>query len=531
MIALFWFVLFPILSAISIYLIGSNKLKYISLAIQTLFLVMAFQNFLYIKNYGPITENLGGYPQGIGITLYCDNIASVLILLNIFLFTCMLIFNIHKQYMNQLFMLLFLILQGLISGIFLSNDLFNLYVLIDLATIVVSILIMFKKDSRSIYDGMVYLLINIVAMLFFLIGVGYLYKIFGTLDMTSIHQRMILLSDPKHVILPYCLIITAVGLKSAIMPLFSWLPKAHGTPSAPSIVSAILSGLYVKGGIYLFIRVQYMFEPYIETKTLFLVLGFLTAIIGFIFALSQTDIKLILAYSTVSQIGLVIFGLSLGSVEGYWGSIYHIINHAIFKSVLFLTAGIIIEAYHTRDIREIHGVFKRMPFVSIVSIIAILGITGTPLFNGSISKYFIQKGLSSFLDTGLLFINLGTIVYFYKYSSIFIGRSDKPPYKITLNQKFIILLLAGLCFIGGILGSQLIKYLFNIEVQVSLTGYLQKSIVYILSLIIGFLFYRYAYNKIPVFKRIRDIELSLPSLCLSIVVFFGGILSYMMITF
>lgn len=531
MIALFWFVLLPILSAISIYLIGSDKLKYIALAFQTLFLVIAFQNFMYIKNNGPIFDHLGGYPQGIGITLYCDNIASVLILLNIFLFTCMFIFNIHKQYMNKLFMLLFLILQGLLSGIFLSNDLFNLYVLIDLATIVVSILIMFKKDSRSIYDGMVYLLINIVAMLFFLLGVGYLYKIFGTLDMTSIHQRMVLLTDSKHIILPYCLIITAVGLKSAIMPLFSWLPRAHGTPSAPSIVSAILSGLYVKGGVYLFIRVQNIFQPYIDTRTLFLILGFLTAMVGFVYALSQTDIKLILAYSTVSQIGLVIFGLCLNNFESYWGSIYHIINHAVFKSVLFLTAGIIIEAYHTRDIRKIKGVYKRMPFVSIITIIALLGITGTPLFNGSISKYYIHKGSSSILELGLLLINWGTIVYFFKYSSIFLGKTNQPAYKITVNQKFVILLLASFCFIGGIMGSQLISFLFNVEIQVSLTGYIEKSIIYMISLLLAFLFYQFAYSKISLFKRIREIELSLPSLCLSIVVFFAGILSYLMMVY
>lgn len=529
MIALFWFVLLPILSAISIYLIGSDKLKYISLAFQTLFLAIAFQNFIYIKNHGPIFENLGGYPQGIGITLYCDNIASVLILLNIFLFTCMFIFNIHKQYMNKLFMLLFFILQGLLSGIFLSNDLFNLYVLIDLATIVVSILIMFKKDSRSIYDGMVYLLINIVAMLFFLLGVGYLYKIFGTLDMSSIHQRMALLEDSKHVILPYCLIITAVGLKSAIMPLFSWLPRAHGTPSAPSIVSAILSGLYVKGGVYLFIRVQNMFQPYIETQTLFLILGFLTAVVGFIYALSQTDIKLILAYHTVSQIGLIIFGLSIGHSESYWGSIYHIINHAVFKSVLFLTAGIIIEAYHTRDIRQIKGVYKRMPFVAIITIMAILGITGAPLFNGSISKYYIQKGTADFSEIGLIVINLGTVLSFVKYSSIFKGKTNALPYKITVNQKFVMLLLASFCFIGGIFGSQLIQYLFGIKVSISLSGYMQKSIVYILSLVIGYLFYHYAYSRIPLFKKIRDIELSLPSLCMSIVIFFAGILGYMML--
>ena len=220
---------------------------------------------------------------------------------------------------------------------------------------------MFNKDSLSIYVVIVYLLTILVSMTFFLLGIGYLYKIFGHLDFETIKSLMPEIKNPRTLILPYTLLITSIGLKSAIMPLFSWLPRAHGTPSAPSIVSAILSGLYVKGGIYLLIRFQDTFSYHLDTSKAFLVMGFLTAVIGFIFALSQTDIKLILAYHTVSQIGLIIFGLSMGSEYSYYGAIYHIINHAIFKSTLFLTAGIIIEQYQTRDIRQIRGVFKRMP--------------------------------------------------------------------------------------------------------------------------------------------------------------------------
>jgi len=528
--SLFWLVLLPILIAILSYIIGATKSKYFILVFQAFFFIMAFINFNTIKHQGAIVENLGDFPQGIGITLYCDNIASVLILLNIFLFSGMILFSIHKEYMNKLFLLLFLILQGLLNGIFLSNDLFNLYVLIDLATIVVSILIMFKKDSRSIYDGMIYLLVNIVAMLFFLLGVGYIYKIFGVLDMTLIHERMAQVTDANVLILPYCFLMTAVGLKAAIMPLFSWLPRAHGTPSAPSVVSAILSGLYVKGGLYLFIRIQDMFQPYLDTQNLFLILGFFTAIVGFIIALSQTDIKLILAYHTVSQIGLIIFGLSIGNIDSYWGSIYHILNHAIFKSVLFLTAGIIIEVYQTRDIRQIHGVFQRMPFVATVTIIAILGITGAPLFNGSISKYLIHRGTTSILEYGLIIINLGTVISFVKYSSMFKGQIGEAVHKIPLNQKIVTFFLASICFSGGIFGSRMIQYLFNITVTVSFSGYVQKSVVYILSLVVGYLFYKYIYRHIPLFKKIRDIELSFPSICLSIVVFFSGLLVFMLIT-
>lgn len=529
---LFWFILFPIIIALITY-IPKVKRFYIPIFIlQLLFLGLAFYNFYLVKNNGTILEVLGNYSIGVGIALRSDLISSVFVLLTTFLFTCMLLFNYHKPYMNKLFLFLFLVLQGLINGIFLSSDLFNIYILIEVSTIVVSILIMFKKDSRSIYDGMVYLLTNLVSMTFFLLGLGYIYKIFGSLDLAYLKDNIQYIKSTKTLIIPYCLLITSVGLKAAIMPLFSWLPRAHGTPSAPSIISAILSGLYVKSGIYLFMRIQNVFYPVIDTTEIFILMGFLTAIIGFIFALSQTDIKLILAYSTVSQIGLIIFGLSLNDFYSYWGSIYHIINHAIFKSSLFLTAGIIIEEYDTRNIHHIKGVFKRMPFVTIISVLSILGITGAPLFNGSVSKYLIEKGTSSynFLDYSILLINLGTIMIFIKYSSIFYGKHNKRS-TIKLNQKIVLLILTITCFLGGIMGNIFVGVLFNVNFTISLVSYIEKTMIYMLSIIISFIIYQYVYKKIKLFKLIREIELSFNQICFSIISFFTIILLYMNIRY
>ncbi len=527
---LFWFGLWPILIAILLYLFNSRHIKLIVIISQICFFISSLLLFWQVKTHGNITEALGNWPQGIGIILYADLITAVLVMLTVFLFLMMLIFNYQKLYMNKLFMFLFMILQGLINGIFLSNDLFNLYVLIEVSTILVSILIMFKKDTRSIYDGMIYLLTNIVAMTFFLFGVGYMYKVFGSLDLTFIAEHMHLVNKAD-LILPYSLLITAVGLKAAIMPLFSWLPRAHGTPSAPSSVSAILSGLYVKGGVYLFIRLHTIFSPTLEIDELFLIMGFLTGIIGFILALSQTDIKLILAYHTVSQIGLIVFGLSLAHNYSYWGSIYHILNHAIFKSTLFLTAGMIIDTYHTRDIRKIRGVFHNMPFVGIVTFMAFLGITGAPFFNGSISKYLIQKGtIGSFYEYGLLIINLGTIMSFVKYMSIFFGKAEIPEgekFSSTLNQKVVVMILGLSCLIGGVFGTYLIEFFFNQHFTIEAKSYLLKGGIYFLNLIIGILFYRFVYKRIGLFKKIRSIEISFNGIVISIVLFFAFVLVYL----
>jgi len=532
MMSLFWFVILPLVSALIGYISHSKWAKLALMSMQLFFMTMAVLNLITVKTIGTKYEVLGGYPVGVGITLRADLLGSVMILLTIFLFTCLILYNYHKPYMNHLFMFLFLALQGLLCGLFLSNDLFNIYVLIEVATIVVSILIIFKKDSRSIYDGMVYFLSNLASMTLFFLGIGYMYKIFGTLDLTLLAERIALVEDKKILIIPFVLMITAIDLKSAIMPLFSWLPKAHGTASAPSIISATLSGLYVKSGIYLFIRIITLFDPVFDGREVFLIFGFMTAVIGFIFALSQTDIKLILAYHTVSQVGLIVFGLSIGSEYSYWGSIYHMLNHAIFKSTLFLTAGIIIDEYGTRNIREVRGVFKRMPYVSIAIIFAMLGITGAPLFNGSFSKYLIQKGTSRsfWFEVSFFIINLGTIMSFVKYSTMLFGKNEGR-FKIRWNQKFVILLLATICLLGGIFGPFFMDILFDVHVTISASSYIDKFKLYFLSLGLGIGFYYFLYHKIGLFKKIRELELTFNQIIMAMFIFFSGFLTYMMLTY
>ncbi|AKL96412.1 multisubunit sodium/proton antiporter, MrpD subunit [Clostridium aceticum] len=528
MMKLHLFVLVPIFVGILMYLFPSKRISKIAIFIQGIFLIGAILNFIYIRQYGTIIENLGGWKDYIGITLKCDIFSAVLVMLTAFLFLSMKIFSYSSAYSNKLFLFLFMILQGLLNGIFLSNDLFNIYVLVEVATIIVSILIMFKRDSRAIYDGMVYLLVNIVAMTMFVFGIGFIYKTFGVLDFQGIKEQMELISHPQSLIIGYALIITAVGLKSALIPVFSWLPKAHGTPSAPSIVSAILSGLYVKSGVYLFVRIQQVFEGTLDTSKYFLILGFLTGVIGFILALSQSDLKLILAYHTVSQIGLIMMGLNYPSSYAYWGGKYHIINHAFFKSTLFLTAGMIIDEYKTRNIWEIKGVFRRMPIVATATTMAILGITGAPLFNGSISKYLIQSAAAgNIAEYGILLVNLGTIISFMKYASMLYGPWEAKSSSTDIYQGTVVILLGFICLVGGIYGEEFIYLLFQQKVDIDSTAYLEKAFFYFISLGVGAMIYKKVILKTKLLYRVKELELSFNNICISITAFFSMTVLYM----
>jgi multicomponent Na+:H+ antiporter subunit D len=354
--------------------------------------------------------------------------------------------------------------------------------------------------------------------------VGYIYKYTGTLSLYEAAYRFAEIST-SYQILPYALLMTFVTLKCAFVPLYSWLPRAHGTPGAPSSVSAILSGLHIKSSVYLFLRFHYTFEQIAATE-FFLIVGIVTAIWGFIMALAQTDIKLILAYHTISQVGFILTGLNIGGPYSHIGSLYHMINHALFKSTLFLSAGIIANAYGTRDLYQIKGVFKRMPLVGVATILAVFGITGTPIFNGSISKYFIMSGIEGALNWLLIFMSLGTIISFTKYSSMLFGSGGgaAASKKVDIWQQVPILVLGSLCFFGGIFGAQFIIVLFKVDVSIDTAGYFEKAGVFFISLAAGFLIYKYYITKSRLLKTVRKIDLGFRGICVAIGMFFATIL-------
>ena len=528
MIPLVVYVLLPVLGAAILYFFPVKKAKTLALALEVLLAALSILGFYRVVQDGTIIQTLGGWPAHIGITLRSDRLAAVMLMLCPVLIMTMILFDGARKHMSTLFLFLFLMVQGMFNGVILSRDLFNMFVMIEVATILISILIMFKKDSRAMYDGLYYYMLNAVAMIFFLFGTAILYRTLGVLDLDSIAEGIKNSASREPFILPYAFIITAVCLKAAIGPLYAWLPKAHGTASATGSVSALLSGLYVKLGLYLFLRVQAVFEPVMQTADLFLLLGFVTAVIGFIFAISQKDLKLILAYSTISQVGLIMMALNMDSVKSYWGGIFHIFNHAVFKSSLFLCAGLIVDEYGTRDVNQIRGVFRRMPFIAYAVILSIFGIVGAPFFNGSLSKYWIAYGMKDTLgEFGLYFVNLGTMLIFIKFSAILFGGRGARPIRTDPIAAAAAIAMGLLCFLGGIFGQQFIYLLFGQHLPVDPVSYSAKMGIFLLTFLAGFLLYHGVVERLGLFHTIRRLEMSFNGACLAILVFFGFTVLYL----
>ena len=517
-----YFVIIPVLLGIFLYLFSSaHSGRIIAIILQVA--LVCFSAYLFaITQVEDVVTLVGGYHGAMGVILRADTLSSVFILLTTFMFLIASIYSFNQEN-SKFFWLLMFLWQSSLIGIFLTRDFFNVFVLIEVVTLVVAILIMFDRSNRSMYDGIIYLMVNIVAIKFYLLGVGYLYMLTGVLDMglaTTILQEN---HPPSALYLPYALIITTIALKCALMPLFSWLPKAHGTPGAPPSVSALLSGVHIKSGVYLFIRVQEVFEPIAATE-FFMVLGIITGIAGFILAMSQSDIKLILAYHTVSQVGLIMVGLNMPDYISQTGAMYHIFNHAFFKGGLFLSAGLIIKSYGTRNVYKIRGVLSRYPLLGVSTIMAVLGITGAPFFNGMISKYFISYGANWQMNSILVFMSLGTIVSFVKYSTMLFGKADGKVVRIDLHKQIAVFSLGILCFIGGILGGQFVYFLFGVQTHISLLGYIEKAGIFLASLVAGYFIFKYYVSTSKLMKKVKAIDLGFRSICVAVVGFFAVIL-------
>ena len=413
----------PIVFAIGIYITQNVKFN------RLIFVLQAMQSALFLRllylwsKTGTIAFNLGGWLDGIAIELKLGDINMLFFAMVTISFWYVALYVWEKRKNDHKFLFFTFFLQGSLYAMFCVNDLFTMYILLELNTIISSILIIYKKDGEAIRAGFYYLIYNSLAMSIYFLGVIIMYIKFGTLNITMITANAYLYQSQTIFKFAIGLFISAFAMKSAIVPLFSWLPIAHS--SAPSSISALLSGLIVKTGVYGLIMTLSIFNNKDLCNLLF-VLGVLTSIIGFLYAITQLDIKKILAYHTVSQIGLIVIGISAYNEAANLGALLHIFNHFLFKSLLFLCAGAIISASSERNIKNIHSIFKKSKIISFGLIVGMLAITGMPFFNGYIGKSLIKAG-DYMIDAKIIFhiINMGTVISFVKLSSILIKKKPE----------------------------------------------------------------------------------------------------------
>lgn len=296
-----------------------------------------------------------------------------------------------------------LFISGLL-GVTMSGDVFNVYVLIEISALASYTLVaMGRYQNRKALQGSInYLVLGTIGAGFFLIGVGYLYSVTGTLNMADLSMRLEPLHGNRTVITAFGFLLIGLSIKMALFPLHGWLPDAHGY--APPIVSALLSGVAIKVGAYVMFRlaftvlgVEFTFVK-LPTGPVIWLLATLAILVGSYTAIQQTSLKRLLAYSSVAQIGYIALGFSLANENGLTGALVHIFNHALMKSGLFLVAGIIAYRLGESEIEALAGLGRKMPFTMAALTVGGLGLIGVPLTAGFVSKWYLVSGA---IDRGL----------------------------------------------------------------------------------------------------------------------------------
>ena len=314
-------------------------------------------------------------------------------------------------------MLYMLLLIGA-TGVVLTGDVFNLFVFFEVLCISSYALVAFFGDRSGLEAAAKYLIQGAVGSALLLMGIGLLYGLYGTLNMADIASRIGSISDTS-VFLPLALILSGLGVEAAIFPLNAWLPDAHS--SAPSSISAILSGIAIEVGLYAAVRMIFTVFGATSILVFLLFLGVLTVLVGELCAFAQTNIKRMLAYSSIGQIGLILFAFSMASSGSVTGGLFQLLTHTLSKALLFLAAGYMIHRSGSMEISSLNGMGRRMPLTSIAFTFGAFSIVGLPPFVGFPSKFLIVRSAleqQQTLFTVLLgIVLLGTLVegaYFFR---------------------------------------------------------------------------------------------------------------------
>ncbi len=367
----------------------------------------------------------------------------------------------------------------------LADNLGVMWVAIEGTTIVSALLVAFYGNKSALEAAWKYLIICTVGIAFAMLGIILTFYaargVLGSDEISLSWQQLYLVADqldPSLMKLAFIFILVGYGTKAGLFPLHTWLPDAHS--QAPSPVSALLSGVLLNCAIYAIIRFHLLTTLAVGegfSNQLLIIFGLLSMVAALPFILVQKDIKRLLAYSSVEHVGIIILGVGLGGALGYTGAILHLINHALGKSVLFLSAGTLAQRYKSKLIPKIHGIGQWLPVTSAIFMASLLAIGGLPPFGLFFSELTIASQGFQVKGTLVGFVFLMVIAVVFSGLIYFGGKmyfSDPgacPPKKERFSASHVLLLLPlGLLLLQGIYMPHAIQQLINQVVKFMLLG-------------------------------------------------------------
>ncbi|GAB5467999.1 MAG: Na+/H+ antiporter subunit D [Rhodospirillales bacterium] len=411
-------IMLPIAMAVVVFLLRDRGAagRWLSLAGCVASLGLAIALMVAVWEQGVLAAQMGSWAAPFGITLVADLLSAVMVLITAITGLAVALYalvDIDERRERLGYHALFQVLLAGVCGAFLTGDLFNLYVWFEVMLIASFGLLVLGGDKAQLDGGIKYVALNLVSTVFFLMGIGLLYGMTGTLNLADLHGAVKAVENQGLVTVVAILFIVAFGIKSAVFPLFFWLPASYHTP--PVAISAVFAGLLTKVGVYSLIRMFTLVftEDVPYTHGLLLVIAAFTMVTGVLGAAAQNEFRKILSFHIVSQIGYMVLGLALYTPLALVGAVFYLVHHLIVKANLFLISGVSQRLTGSFELSKIGGLYKASPLLAILFLIPAFSLAGFPPLSGFWAKLLLIEAsleIEAYLIAGIaLLVGLLTV--------------------------------------------------------------------------------------------------------------------------
>ena len=461
----------PLLLMIALLIIrpGSKWSRITGVAGTWLLVVVAVIIFRQVQEHGILVLQPGNWPAPVGISLVIDRFSAIMLLVSGIIGASVATYalaQVDRERLHNRFYLFFIAVLLGVNGAFTTGDVFNLYVWFEVMLIASFVLITLGSSKEQLKAAIKYVTMNLVGSLLFLAGIGILYGITGTLNMADLSQLLQQGEAYPMINTSAMLFFLAFGIKAAIFPLFFWLPASYHKP--PLSVTALFAGLLTKVGVYSMIRFFTMFfisdSPF--WQNLILIIAGFTMVVGVLTAASQYEMRRILSFHIISQVGYMVLGLGLFTVAGVAGAIFYMVHNMFAKTATFLAAGVVHRIRGTYDLKALGGLYKKRPLQAVLFMLPAMALAGIPPLSGFVGKmYLILAGFEAekYVITAIaILVSLLTLFSMLKiWTEVFWkpspGKTDVPgkpdiPEKNTTVPPAMTLSLALLALLTLVLG-------------------------------------------------------------------------------
>ncbi|RZV47397.1 MAG: Na+/H+ antiporter subunit D [Acidimicrobiia bacterium] len=406
--------------------------RIVGLASSVAYLAIAVWLVIAVDGSGTIVAAQGDWPAPLGIPLVADRLAVLLLATSAAALLAVLVYAVAKPDTDTDFPGFHAVYQMLAAGVALSlltGDLFTLFVAFEIMLTASYVLITYRAGGSETRSTITYVVIGLVASALLLTAIAFTYAVTGTVNIADLTDKLDNVSPGYRAGLGW-LLFMVFGIKAAIFPLFFWLPDSY--PVAPAPVTALFAGLLTKIGVYAIVRTQTLLFPSDGPATFMLVVAGFTMVVGVLGAIAQKDMKRILSFHIVSQIGYMIMGLGFFTVAGVAAAIVFIVHQIIVKAALFLVGGLVEHTEGTGAIDAVDGVARRSPLIAVLFLPAAFSLAGFPPFSGFVGKLaLIESGFDAgrWVVVGVsLFASVLTLFSMTKiWSGVFWGRPGTGP--------------------------------------------------------------------------------------------------------